>query len=121
MELIEIKSADETDVIWATLKGVADKSTMKFKIGSALVKRGRILAVGNNSRKTHPKYGSKKEYMTLHAEGSVIYNANKLGIDTKGCTIIVYRRGGLNSKPCPSCQKLIEKAGITKVIYTNYE
>lgn len=119
MELIEVTNVDESDPIWSLVVGQARKSTMKFKIGSALVKRGRVLAVGNNSVKTHPRFGSKKDYMTMHAEGALLYNCKKLGIDPRGGTMIVYRKNGLNSKPCPSCQKLIEKAGIAKVIYTN--
>jgi deoxycytidylate deaminase len=121
MELIAISNPDEDHLTWAVLKETADKSIMKFKIGAALVKRGKILAVGHNSKKTHPRFGSKKEFMTMHAEGNLLYNAEKLGIDTKGCTIIVYRRNWLNSKPCESCQKLIKKSGISKVIYTNNE
>lgn len=121
MELIRISEPDDEDPTWATLKGVANCSTMKFKVGACLVRRGRILAVGNNSSKTHPLFGSKKNFMTMHAEGAVLYNAKKLGISTKGAIMIVYRRNWLNSKPCESCQKLIEKAGIKKVYYTNNE
>lgn len=121
MQLVEVTNSEDPDPMWATLKGVADKSIMKFKIGAAIVKRGRLLSIGHNSTKTHPKFGSKKNFMTLHAEGAAIYNANKLGIDVKGATIIIYRRNWLNSKPCESCQRLIEKAGIAKIIYTNNE
>ena len=121
MELIELSKPEEEDPTLATLKGVANNSTMKFKIGAAIVRRGKILVVGHNSSKTHPKFGSKKEYMTLHAEGAVLYNAKKLGIDTKGAIMVVYRRNWLNSKPCESCQKLIKKAGVKQVYYTNNE
>lgn len=121
MELIEISNPDESDPIMAILRGVAMKSDLKFKVGACLIKRGRILAVGNNKRKTHPFYGSKAGYMTLHAEGDLLYNCQKLGIDTKGATIIVYRKNGLNAKPCPACEKLIKKAGIKEVHYTNHE
>jgi len=119
MELIQANSIDESDPIWASLKGEAAKSVMKFKIGAAIVKRGRLLCVGHNSKKTHPKFGSKENFKTLHAEGDALYSCKKLGIDPKGSTMIIYRKNGLNSRPCPSCERLIKKAGIAKVIYTN--
>lgn len=119
MELIETTSVDEADPIWASLKLEAGKSLLKFKIGAAIIKRGRLLCVGHNTLKTHPKFGSKKNFMTMHAEGNSLFNAKKLGIDVKGAIMLVYRRSGLNSKPCESCQKLIEKSGIRKVVYTN--
>jgi deoxycytidylate deaminase len=121
MELIEVSKPEDDSPIWASLKGEAQKSLMKFKIGAALIRRGRIVAVSHNTTKTHPKFGSKKDFKTLHAEGNVIWTAKKLGIPTQGLTIMVYRRNWLNSKPCESCQKLIKKAGIAKVIYTNNE
>lgn len=120
MELIEA-NVEESDLIWATLKDVAGKSKMKFKLGAAIVKRGKVLVVGNNSSKTHPKFGSKDNYMTMHAEGNALFNAKKLGIDVKGAMMVVYRKNWLCAKPCDSCQKLIKNAGIKKVIYTNNE
>lgn len=118
MELIEA-NPDFDDPIWGLVASIANKSQMYFKLGAVVFKRGKILGFGYNSNKTHPKYGSKPCYQTLHAEGAAIWAAKKLGNDTQGATMIVYRKNGLNAKPCVHCQKIIEKAGIKKVIYTN--
>lgn len=116
--MIEATEEDLSDSIWALTSIEASKSPLKFKIGAAIIdKKNRLVAVGHNSTKTHPKYGSKSPWNTMHAEGAALYNCKKLGIDPKGMTMIIYRRGGL-CKPCPDCQKLIEKAKINKVIYT---
>ncbi len=121
MELVEISSPDESDPFMILAASEDSKSIMKFKIGAVILKRGRILGFGHNSTKTHPHFGSKKQYMTMHSEGAALYCAKKLGNDTKGATMIVYRRNGRLARPCESCQRLIEKAGIAKVIYTNNE
>lgn len=121
MEFIETSDPDLSDPLWALAAKMSSKSLMKFKLGAIIVKRGKILGWGNNQKKSHPIYGSKDCYKTMHAEGASLYTCKKLGNDPTGATMIVYRRGGRLSKPCLECQKLIAKHGITKVIYTNYE
>lgn len=121
MELIEVSSADESDPMWGLAKSMASKSPMYFKLGAVIFKRGKLLGFGYNSMKTHPMFGSKLHYKTLHAEGDALYCAKKLGNKTQGATIIVYRRNNRNAKPCKYCQEMLRKAGIVKVIYTNYE
>lgn len=116
--MIEATEEDLSDSSWALTALEAGKSRLKFKIGAAIVdKKGRILAVGHNSTKTHPHFGSKAPWKTMHAEGNVLYSCAKLGINPAGMTMIIYRKGGL-CKPCPDCQKLIERYKIKKVIYT---
>ena len=119
MELIPT-SADELPDLWrGVLENKIQDSPMRFKLGAILIKKGRVVAVGNNHRKTNPRYGVKADFMTLHAEGDLLYSCYKLGIDTRKTTMIVYRKNGKLARPCIHCQKLIEKAGIKKVIYTN--
>lgn len=119
--LVEVSEPSEDDPIWALAMSESSKSPMKFKLGAVIIKRGKLLGFGYNSSKTHPIFGSKDNYKTLHAEGAALYCAKKLGNDVKGATMIVYRKGGRMSKPCDHCQSIIEKAGIAKVIYTNHE
>ena len=118
MILQEASEDDLSDPCMKAAISAALESNLKFKIGAALVRRGRLLCVGHNQTKTHPRYGSKSPYHTLHAEGDCLWSADKLGISTIGCTLYVYRRNNLNSKPCPDCLKLIQLCGIRKVIYT---
>ena len=60
---------------------------------------------------------------TFHAEERAIRNAQALvGDDLSGMVLYVarsYKNGKpAMSAPCSKCQKLIEKVGIKKVIYT---
>lgn len=96
----------------------ANQSDQRFKVGAAIVKGSRTLAHACNTHKTCPEFGSK-EYKYLHAEGAVIKKCIRQGIDLKGATIIVFRKGYRNSRPCPCCQVLIEAVGITKVVYSD--
>lgn len=91
----------------------------QHKLGAVIVKRNRVVSVGFNKNKTHPK--STAHYSRLHAEMCAILNAKS---DVSGCDIYVYREtrdGKLGlSKPCDACQAAIEEAGINRVFYTAY-
>lgn len=50
-----------------------------------------------------------KYVFTEHAERNAIYNAARLGISTKGCSLYVTRL------PCPDCARAIIQAGIKRV------
>lgn len=119
MELVETDTIDESDPIWGLVMSQSRKSPMRFKLGAAIIKRGKLIGFGYNSRKTHPKFGTNDNFRTLHAEGSALYSCHLLGNDPAGATIIIYRKGGRMSKPCEHCMEMLAKAGIKKVIYTN--
>ena len=95
----------------------SEKSTMSFKLGAVIAKKGKILGYGHNVRKTHTRLGSGKFNM-MHAEGSAIYSALKSGYDVEGATMYIYRRNNNLACPCIDCQTIIRKYGIKKVIYT---
>ena len=119
MELIEVNNVDESDPIWSLVASQAQKSTMYFQLGALIVdKKGRVLGKGYNTSKTHP-LGSKKDFKTMHAEISALYDCIKHKKDVKGSTVIVYRRGGRMSKPCSCCESTLKKFGVKKVIYSN--
>jgi deoxycytidylate deaminase len=122
MLMIEASDEDMADSHWALTSLEASKSPLKSKVAAAVLdKKNRVIALSHNTLKTHPVYGSKPPYNTLHAEGAVLYFCKRHGINPVGMTMIVYRqgkRGKLNSKPCPCCQRLIRESGIKKVIYT---
>jgi deoxycytidylate deaminase len=96
------------------------KSTARVKHGAVLVRGGSVLAKACNSYRTHPKWGGGP-LRTLHAEAAVIRKAISRGIDPKGSVIYVARKNAQMSKPCPSCQAIIEEHGIRKVVYTDRE
>ncbi len=98
------------------------KHTSNYHI--ALLFRGRkLIAIGHN----RVSYRRGENARTLHAEADVI---RSIGDFTKlrGATLVVVRYGGhghtdlINSKPCPSCQRLIDKChreyGLKACIYS---
>jgi deoxycytidylate deaminase len=100
----------------------------RVKIGSAIVKKNRVIAVGCNEKKTHPiqkkydnylDYNSDKLKHCLHAEIATIISAKE---DLQGSTIYIYRKdrsGNLNMcRPCNACLALIKRVGIKRMVYT---
>ena len=106
---------------------IAKRSTcLKSKIGSILVKDGRIISSGWNGVLTKFKHceepkdcprwniqsGTRYEIGDCqHSETSCILQAAKHGISTIGCTLYI------NSGCCRICARNIISAGIIKVIY----
>lgn len=103
-------------------KKESQKSSCRCQHGAAVSKGNRLLGKGHNSYKPHPTWGGGP-LKTLHAEAAAIRDAIRRGIDVRGATIYVVRtsENSQMSKPCPSCQQLIEDYGIRKVVYTNEE
>jgi deoxycytidylate deaminase len=89
-------------------------SPLKPKMGAAIVKGGRVLAVGYN------RPGSTQwNHWSRHAETTAIIAAG----DCKGATIYVYREHGITgeplmAKPCQGCAEAISLSGIRRVVYT---
>ena len=88
-----------------------------FRMGSVLVQKNRIVSIGSNLRRTHPKSPSK--WKTIHAEFDAI-----IGIDQEkltGSTLYVARvtRTGrfASSRPCTDCMTLVREARIFSVCY----
>ena len=89
---------------------------------AAILKRGKkVVRVGENTYKTHPKFKSTYADGTtgshMHAEMNVLRFAKP------GDTIEVIRflkTGGMAmAKPCEHCMRFIREAGIKEVRYTN--
>lgn len=90
-------------------------------------RRNRLIAVGYNSRKSHPiqsKYKSRNERIFLHAELSAIHSV----IRTRGvsylqhCTLVVIRLDAegneANSRPCIGCLRAIKEFGLKDFYHT---
>jgi dCMP deaminase len=88
-----------------------------YQFGAVVVKGSRVVSVGCNKYKTHPK--AKSEFNRIHAELGAILNAKT---DLTGATIYVYRetRHGIPAlaRPCKHCQAVIKAAGIKKMYYS---
>lgn len=97
---------------------MAHASQSKFKVGAAITRGKRVLVSACNVNKTHPVFGSGN-WSTLHAESNAIRKAVSQGTDLRGATIYIYRQNNTLSKPCKGCAALIEKYGITDVIWSD--
>jgi tRNA(Arg) A34 adenosine deaminase TadA len=105
----------------------------RFKLASAIVMNGDIVATGVNSYKTHPmmaKYSSDGASVFLHAEIDAIKNAlNKISTkEMEKCDLYVIRvkrpdpiqKIWINgmAKPCMGCMRAIVSFNLRNVYYT---
>lgn len=87
------------------------------RLGSVIVRGSKIVSVGTNKVKTHPR--STHPFHSLHSEMAAILLAKQ---ELYGCEIYVYRetKDGIPalSKPCIYCLPLIQESGIKKIHYS---
>ena len=87
------------------------------KIGSVIVRGSKIVSVGTNNLKTHPR--STHPHFSLHSEMAAVLLAKQ---DLHGCEIYVYRetKNGVPalSRPCMYCMPFIKEAGLKEVHYS---
>lgn len=98
---IKLKSKDQNTQIGAIIVG-KDKEIVSTGYNS--FPRG--LSDNESYRQERPE----KYYWFEHAERNAIYNAARIGVSTKGCTM--YLSCGI---PCADCARGIINAGIRKV------
>lgn len=100
----------------------SDKHHLSF-----IVRKNKILSIGwNSSKQTHTIskiYGYP--FIGVHSEVRAILNYENWQSDLKKCTLINVRINNNDeismSKPCPHCEKLIEKIGFKRVYFTNFD
>lgn len=105
------------------LKIAAKSAHPIAKIGCVMVNGNRVISIGINRHKTHPKqlshHCSGQYAGSIHAELDAILSG-----EAKGCTLYVARvmadgSSGL-AKPCHICETICMAAGIKKIVFTNY-
>lgn len=90
-----------------------------------LVKNGKIVHIGTNSCRTHPKtleYPYQNHQLVgLHAELAVCLKSGKEDLGGYEMIVLRFDRTGKlnNSKPCCGCQSVIKQFNIDKVWYSN--
>ena len=90
----------------------------RTQVGAVIVGKGKeIVSTGYNSFPRGIKDNRKerqerpeKYFWFEHAERNAIYNAARIGVSTKGCTM--YLTCGI---PCADCARGIINAGISKI------
>ena len=95
-----------------------------YHLAAILRRNGRVVKIGENTNKTHPKF--KRQYKDgtwashMHAEMNVLRFARP------GDTIEVMRFSSVDesltmAKPCSICMGFIREAKIKKVRYTDWD
>jgi hypothetical protein len=91
-----------------------------------LIKRGKVIAVATNSIGSRAK-GSGYSMATIHAEKAVVKSLGDIS-QLRGASMVVVRLAKkdfewVDSKPCHSCTKFLDKCiatyGMKKVYYSN--
>ena len=101
--------------------GVGGRNKNTYRLGCVIIRGKRILAVKNNSYKTHPFLLKFSQFPHLHAEAAAIIGA---GLDNcDGADLYVVRITRNNqialAKPCSNlCRPLIEEVGIRQIFFT---
>jgi tRNA(Arg) A34 adenosine deaminase TadA len=122
----------EHNRIFAHLEKLAKNSEYHFRLSSAVVDGNRIIASGQNRKKSHPfqaKYASNPDAIYLHAEIEAIKNALRCisvdeleGKDLYVCRLKKTGEGGSYehglARPCEGCRRAIATFGIRNVYYT---
>ena len=104
-------------------KNLALNNGRSYHIAAILRRNGKVIRVGENTDKTHPRF--KRQYPDgtwashMHAEMNVLRFAQP------GDEIEVMRFKKCNhertmARPCMLCVEALRKAGIKKVRYTNW-
>jgi deoxycytidylate deaminase len=102
----------------------------KYKLGAVLVIKGRVIARGYNSAKSHPiqkRYNMERLNMEhdsaphhLHAEMEVLTKAR--GVDLRNAEIFVYHINAHGdqkmARPCAACMKAIKEHGVCVIHYS---
>jgi len=89
------------------------------QVGAVITYKNRVLSVGFNKSKTHPK--SFHQFKSTHAEFDAVLSLGQM--DYSKCSVYVYREkkdGSMgNSKPCEWCQKMLKSIGLNTIYYSH--
>ena len=104
-------------------KNLALNNGRTYHVAAILRRNGRVIRIGENTNKTHPRFKRQYEDGTwgshMHAEMNVLRFA-KPGDDIEVMRFKKCDHKFSMAKPCPLCMQEIKKAGIRKVRYTNW-
>lgn len=105
-------------------KQLALNNGRTFHLAAILRRNGRVVKIGENTDKTHPRftrtYKDGNWGAHMHAEMNVLRFAQP------GDVIEVMRFSACShkltmAKPCPYCMEHLKESGIAKVRYTNWQ
>lgn len=95
------------------------------KMAALIYNRKKLIAVGMNSRKSHPlakQFQKNPHTVCVHAEIAALVNAMRQGISVEGMSIYIARVGKLGypmlAKPCSGCSRALMSFGINNIYWT---
>ena len=104
-------------------KNLAINNGRTYHLAAILKRKGRVVKVGENTNKTHPRF--KRQYKDgtwashMHAEMNVLRFAQP-GDELEVLRFKKCSHELTMAKPCSMCMGELIKAGISKVRYTNW-
>ncbi len=105
-------------------KNLALSNGRQYHLAAILLRKGRVVKIGENTSKTHPRFQRQYSDGTwashMHAEMNVLRFAEP------GDEIEVIRFKKCDhtmtmARPCPLCMNHLRAAGIKRVRYTNWD
>ena len=94
----------------------------RFKVGSIIAERGKVISYGVNQSKTHPFQAKWNEHSScLHAEMAALLTAQRFScFDPHKATVIVARIGRNKqtdcSYPCNYCWPVLDFVGLRTIV-----
>lgn len=114
-------TANDTHMIDIARKISYKSQYDKYRIGAVICDKSKILGIGFNRHKTHPKAPNK--YKFLHAEVDACLGIKENLLDR--ATIYVYREkkdGTIGmAKPCVTCHGFLSAVGVKTMVYSTNE
>ena len=94
------------------------KSDCSYRLGAVVMKQ-KIVGRGFNTLKSHPMMQDADYLKGIHAEISACIDGPRELAGTHLYVCRLLRNGEFAlAKPCDTCQRLLDKAGVRKVYYT---
>lgn len=106
----------------------------RYRIGAILVVKGKVVARGYNSTKSHPMqkiYNAERTDVTdsaphyLHAEIDILTKIRGMDLDFKNAELYVYHINNKGeqrmARPCAACMKAIKEHEISVIHYSTPE
>ena len=122
------------EILFTLQKVAAANPYDNAKVAAAVVRNNKIIAIGINSKKSHPlaaRFGKNEQAIFLHAEVAAIKNAlrevdNVEDLEKMEMYICRVKKPRPFSKkwvwgiakPCDGCQRAIAEFGLRRVVYT---
>ena len=115
---------EEQRQVYSKARELALGNGRDYHIAAILKRSGRIIKIGENTSKTHPRFKRQYEDGTwgshMHAEMNVLRFA-QAGDEIEVMRFSKCGKYMTMAKPCNLCMKEMRKVGIKKVRYTNWK